>query len=271
MKIKTRNRFITFLMILSLGMLLFNGVYFGFSLYQHTFSFPTNINFVHMQDFFLSKFNYIAVLSSIFAILVFIFVSLTYIDVEFEKTQSTEIIYYSLFLFGFLFEFVRLMFPYFNLWDNVGRFSVMISRVLIFGRTLAPISLLFAVIYSNFESRQYVEQNVLILIAVAIFFAISVPLNCNVIKPTGYIVFGFGNLIHTLQVILLTVAVFALIIKSVQSHYSKQLVFGFALITIGYILLIEGNCILTASLGTFTLFTGSFMYLKNLHGQYLWN
>lgn len=271
MKIKTRNRLITVLMILSLGMLILNGVVLGFTLFQKSFTFPENTVYVHLQNYLITKFNYIAVISSIFVSLIYIFVSLMSINVEFEKTQSTEIIYFSVFLFGFLLEFLRLFFPILNIWTNCGRMTSLITRSVIFGRTLSALSLLFTIIYSNFENRQYVEQNILTLIAASIFIAATIPLNTGVILPVGLVQLGFGNLIKILLLTIMAVAILALIIKSTQNHFSKQLVTGFILLIAGYNVLIEGYSILTAAIGTLALFYGTFSYLKSLHSQYLWN
>lgn len=271
MKIKTRNHFITFLMILSLGMLILNAILVGYTIYQKSFVFPANNPYVHFQNFFITKFNYYAVVASIFASLIYIYVSLLFIDVEFEKTQSTEILYLAAYLLGFLMEFHRLMFPILNLWSDCTRVTAILSRALIFGRVLAPLSLLFTIIYSNFESRQYVEQNILILTALSIFIAVTLPLNTNTILPTGIIKFGLGNLLPIIQIVTLAVAGLSLIIKGIQNHYQPRLVFGFILMIIGYGLLIDGSSILSASIGTITAFTGTFLYLKTLHKQYLWN
>lgn len=271
MKIKTRNHFITFLMILSLGMLILNALFLGHSIYQKSFTFPQNIPTGHFQNFFITRFNYISVVTAIFVSLIYIFVSLMFIDVEFEKTQSTEILYIGTFLLGCLFEFHRLMFPIANLWSDCSRTTAILSRAITFGRVLSPLSLLFTIIYNNFESRQYVEQNIITLSAVSVFIAVTIPLNTETILPIGLIKFGLGKLIPNLQIFVLAVAGFTMLIKSIQNHYHPKLVIGFNLMLLGYALLIDGNSILTCSAGTICSFTGTFLYLKTLHRQYLWN
>ena len=114
MTIKTRNRLIIFFSIFSLILLLGMSSLFVISLISNKFVPATEHTYTLFQNFFLTKFNFLTVVISIFVFLMYVSVSFLYINFEFEKTQSTEIIYFSLFLIGCLTESFRLFIPCLN-------------------------------------------------------------------------------------------------------------------------------------------------------------
>ncbi len=271
MKIKTRNTIFTILMFFSLLLLVTSGIFLGISIYLKNISLPNEIPSVYIHNFFLFKCNIYAVIASIFFILVYIFVALLLINVEFEKTQSTEIIYFVLFLCSMLMEAGRLLTPLFNLWENITILEIYITKALIFGRTIAPLSLIFSVIYSNSENRQNVEQNIAVIVVISLFIAASVPVNTGTMLPIGSLKIGFGNLIYTILLILFVVAFISMILKILQNHLDKKLLLGFLLLIVGYFILIQTYNFLGLILGIILLSYGTYVYLKTIHKQYLWN
>lgn len=272
MKIQTRNNIITFFMFISMALILTVGTISALHVFTKTFYTPTYNPYKFGQDFFLTKLNYQSIFFSILMLLIYVFVTLLFINISFEKTQSTEIIYISLFLLGCLTEPARLCFPLLNLWNNSWpSLATNISRTVMFGRILSPFSLLFTVIYSNFESRQYVEQNMVILLAFSLGAALIATFNTNIIQPCGYIQFGIEGAFQLLRNSVLLFAVISLVIKSIQNHQTLNMPAGFLLMILGYVLLsITFNYILLFA-GSACIFPGSFIYLKELHRQYLWN
>lgn len=271
MKIKTRNNIITFFMFVSMAVILTVGIISGLKIYTKTLYLPSYSPYRLWQGFFLTKFNYQSVFIAIFVILIYVFISFLFINISFEKTQSTEIIYLSLFLIGFLTEPVRLCFPLMNLWNMWPSFATDVSRFLLFGRLLAPFSLLFTVIYSNFESRQYVEQNLVILLAFSLSACLVATFNTNIIHPAGYVQFGLEGAFLLLRNSVLLFSIISQIIKSKQNHQTYHMPLGFFLMILGYIILINVYNYITLAVGTLCIFPGTVMYLKELHSQYLWN
>ncbi len=271
MKIKTRNTIFTILMFLSLLFLVSSGVFTGIGFYLNMISFPQSIPQSYVHNFVLLKCNFYAVIASIFIILIYNFVTLLLINVEFEKTQSSEIVYFVLFLCSLFMETGRLFTPLLNLWENVSSIEIYITKGLIFGRTLAPLSLLYSVIYSKFEDRQNVGQNIIGISVFSLFLAKLIPVNTSIVLPIGAFRVSFGNLVYTILLIIFIVAIISMIIKIFQNHLESKLLFGFILLIAGYFILIQSYNILTTLTGTILLSSGTFMYLKSIHKQYLWN
>lgn len=271
MKIKTRNRIFTTLMILTLFIIIINGIFIGIKFFTVGLSVPENKQYLFLQDFFLTKYNLYSVIIGIFLLLIYCFTALLSINVEFEKTQSSEIIYFVFFLLGLTVEFHRLFFPLKDLWFNSTNASILVTKAVLFGRTVCPLALLFSVIYSNFESRQYIEQNIVGLTVASIFVATLIPVNTSVILPTGRLQYGFGNMYEIMTISILITALVSQFFKNLTSHTSLKLSFGFLILIAGYLVMQIAYNIFFNGLGIILLCYGTFMYLKALHQQYLWN
>ncbi len=271
MKIKTRNIIFSCLMFISLLTLVGYGIFFGIKLYTTGISLPSNIPESYPRGFFLTECNIYAIVASIFLLLIYDFAFLVFINVEFEKTQSTEIIYFVMFLFAVFMEHHRLITPFLNLWENANALEIFVTNTLILGRTVAPLSLLFSVIYSNSESRQYTEQTLIGIIVFSLFIAKLVPVNTNLVLPIGALRIGFGKMIYFMLMIVFIVAIISQLIKKILTHSNSKLFVSFIFLIIGYFIMIQSYSILTTILGTVPLFVGTYNYLRALHSQYLWN
>ncbi len=271
MKIKTRNNIITFFMFISLAVFLTLGILCGIQIYSGNFHIPENNPYMIMQKSFLTRMNFQAVVISIFILILYSFAFFLYLNISFEKTQSTEIIYFSLFLTGCLVEGIRILFPLMNLWTSSSISMIFITKILLLARFFSPLCLLFLVIYSSYESRQYVEQNVVILFFSAAGGAICCPLNTNSVLPIGYIQTGLQNQFFFLRIIILLIALISLIIKTNQAHLNHKYAIGFAFLIIGYLMLIQTYNFALLFSGTAFLISGTILFLKDLHSQYLWN
>ncbi len=271
MKIQTRNNIITFLMFISMALLISLGLIYGIELFQGRISTYPGNPYHFLQDYALFRLNFYAVVSSIFILAVYVFAFLLYINISFEKTRSTEIVYFSLFLIGCLMEPVRLLFSMLNLWDSCSFIAVAATRTIIFGRMLTPASLLFSVLYSNFESRQYEEQNILILVAFALGSALIAPLNSSFILPTGKVQTGLEGTFFCMRFLIFVISIIALTVKCRTSNMSASIPIGFSLLAIGYLLLTDSINFVQFGIGAPALWLGTYFYLKGLHSQYLWD
>ena len=270
MTIKTRNRLIIFFSIFSLILLLGMSSLFVISLISNKFVPATEHTYTLFQNFFLTKFNFLTVVISIFVFLMYVFVSFLYINFEFEKTQSTEIIYFSLFLIGCLTESFRLFIPCLNLWNSYSQFIVLCSRVTLFGRILVPFSLVFMSICNTVEYRQDVERNILILFISAAIISTLLPLNSNNIVSLSYVEYGYGKFFTIVWVLLAFVTFVSLIRNDKISNSKTKMPLGYVLFASGYMLLNHTMNYVLLALGTISIVLGTLIYLKELHKQYLW-
>ena len=271
MTIKTRNRINLFLIFISLTLLVFIGILIPFLYTTGKLAVPADIPYVKFQQYFLTRFNFTAVLFSIFIFPLYSFIMLLYLNVAFATTQSTDITYFSLLLIACLAEPVRLCFPFFDLWHTKTHLALVASTVMLSGRILAPLSLLFAVIYNKTESRHYVDQNIPALSVVSIYIPVLLPFNHPKQLPLCQLEYGYPKVFTSSQHALFLAAIITQTISFFQDKSQRTFPYGMILMCTGYLFLCSAYSFLLLGTGTVLLFTGSMSYLKALHKMYLWN
>lgn len=235
------------------------------------FSYPKT-NYFNTSHFFKPlNYSFNSVLASIWTILLFSLLSLIYARLTFEKTQSNELLYWTLFIFGCLWEGIRLLFPLLDLWNENTLLTTFISKAVIFGRSVSIGAILFSSLFSENEYRQYREQNLIVIILVSISFAKVMPVNSMIATPLCHLEWSFGNLLRIVQLVIFFVGVTALIFKEYIEEGKIKIPFMTIIFYIGYLLICDAYCWLSYGIGTVMCFLGTFFYLKNLHKSYMWN
>jgi hypothetical protein len=270
MTIKSRNILLLLLLILSLCLLLADATLLFYNLYKGTLIGPDSFLEQPHPGFLAKGYSFSAVLLSLFIFLVYVSVSVYYLFVQFEKTQSTEIIFFALFLFGCLTESIRLFVPIFNLWHSLSTLLIFTGRIVLFGRTLAPLALLFDAVFSGTEQRQYVERNLVILIVVSIMMALLIPLDTAVVLPNCCVRWGEGRAFLIVRILILVVTAISLFINSFTMGNKEKAPYGFLALAAGYEVCCYASSYPAVTTGGVLLFAGTAVYLGSLHRQYLW-
>lgn len=270
MTIKYRNILLLILLIFSILLLLTDSTLLFYNLYKGTLSGPDTFPAGNLPSFFIKGYTFSAVLLTLFIFLIYVCVSVYYIYIEFEKTQSTEIIFFAVFLFGCLSESIRLCVPFFNLWHSLSTLLVFTGRVVIFGRTIAPLALLFDAVFSGTEQRQYVERNLIILFVVSIMISILMPLDTAIVLPNCCIRWGEGEAFLVIRLLILSVTAISLFINSFSLGNKEKAPYGFLALAAGYEICCYASSYIAAGVGGILLFAGTAVYLASLHNQYLW-
>ncbi len=272
MTIKIRNKIIIAIMFFSLLLILAAAFVTGKSLIQKTFAYPSAalLPYNRMQKPLLIRFSFAAVAASVFMFMIYVFISLLYIAIEFEKTQSTELIYFSVFLIACSMESVRLAFPLMNLWTRAALPALVLSRTVLQGRLLAPLAILFATIFNGSENRQYIGQNIIVLTVITLSLAVFAPLNTTVVLAECRLQTGFAALFRTVQYLIGALAIIAYLIQSIASGAPGKFPLSLLLLIGGYLALCSASNYLLLVFGSAALISGTFIYLKNLHTKYLW-
>ena len=271
MTIKTRNRINLFLTFMSLTIVIAAIIFTVFLQFTGHFAFPPDILRLPFSSFFLTKFDFRAVLIAINLFPAFCFIIFLYMNIEFENTQSTEIIYLSFFLIACLTETARLFFPFFNLWNSNVSLAVYSSNVVLFGRILAPLSLFFMTLFAKTESRQYIEQNIIILIVISAYIIMILPLDTTSPQVLGFFKCGYFMFFKYIRLLILIAAIITQTIFTAQDKNRQRFTIRLSLICAGYMILCNTYNFLMAALGATGIFIGTILYLKSIHSMYLWN
>ena len=214
MTIKTRNYFFLALVIVFSMCLLAASAMLGYSIHSGTLTRPDVFPVERIAGFYMKGYSFIATIAAIFIFALYALFAVVYLHIEFEKTQSTEVIFFALFLIGCFAETVRLCVPLFNLWHELSAFLLFTGRTVLFARTLAPTALLFDAIFSGTEARQHVERNLVILIMVSVMISMLMPLNTAIVLPNFCIKLGSGKAFITVRALILAAAILSLFVNA---------------------------------------------------------
>lgn len=191
----------------------------------------------------------------------------------FEKTQSSEVVYFSLFLLSCLSEGSRLSLPLFGLWKSYSLFFVFIGRLVFAGRFLAPCAFILAALFSETEQRQDVDRNCILGILLAIFVAILVPLDTSVVTSSCTIWWGYRTLFVVMRVFLYILTFVTILLNAYKKDSAelKANATGFIILILGYSLLQASDNFVTLCIAFLLFVAGTAVYLRSLHSRYLWN
>ncbi len=273
MLLKSRNRILTACFFLSLFLLVLTVILF---LNSHTLNqiLQTSVNYQKgLFSTFFFRSSYIAVIFSIAVITLYVPISFIFLYLNFEKTQSSEVIFFITFLLGCLTECMRIINIIYLFQSASSTMLIFINKLIFFGRLLCPLSMLCSTVMSNSEQRQDLERNFIIMIAVAAFFAFLIPINIVNLSYKNMIPWGFSKLFNILYLLFSIAAVISFYIeaKKQESQERLRMLLGFILLITGYYFLILFNNLFSLFFGSILLISGTYIYLKNIHLLYLWN
>mgnify|MGYP006916039044 CR=1 FL=1 len=271
MTLKVRNRMLLAFFTTSLVFSILTIALFAYALINKKISSPdTLLRLVPLPDTKLLGYRQSATISAIISFELYTVLTAIFLFFHFEKTQALEVIYFCGFLIGCLCEGVRLFVPAYNFW-HASSVQVLVTRIVIAGRILAPLGLLFSASFNDTEKRQYVERNFIIMILLAIMTGLLYPLqtfHINTGFTTGW---GLRSLLLSIRIILILATLSILIYKGLLNNTAeliKQSI-AYLILFIGYFLLCLADCYLLLILGVILQVGGTVFYLLSLHA-YLW-
>jgi hypothetical protein len=190
----------------------------------------------------------------------------------FEKTQSPEILFFSLFTLSFVFEVMRFMPPLKKLYDFSGVFLVLGAKILFFGRFFGVLSLFASSVYAaGFELQK--QGTVVVAIAIAaLVISLGIPVdgfswNTNLVMLSGYTV-----ILRTAEMGILAISVISFFVAAHTRGSREYLIVGLGafLVCTGRALFINADTWLTPIPGFIMLCAGTWLISAKLHEVYLW-
>lgn len=274
MTLKTRNTFIKIFLLSSLVLVALALLIFFISIHKHTILVPPSLRIPSFLEHIPFAQNSFVALMLSFAVILFYVPVCYYLLIRFfENTQTSEIIFFTGFLIACLAEMARFVTICLGLWQSFSSILIFLGNIVLFGRTLAPLSFLSAAILSETAQRQDIERNYMIVIMLSVVFAAVIPLNTAQIASTGLVTEGFMKLINILRFLILLTSIVSFYIQGNKknSREYKILALSSLILLIGYSLLVSCDNFLFLILGTAALIYGTLRYLKEIHTIYMWN
>ena len=264
MTLRIRNRIILLLLFTSILFSLVISFLYIYAFIKSAIVPPLSpTRFFTPPNIFLLRYNFCFSLLGAALFMLYSLFFLFWIFVRFEKTQSPEIFYFCLFLCSTLCEAFRLFVPLFALWQTYSDTLLLIGRIILFGKFLAPISLLMSSLFTSENQMQDFEKNYTIVITVGIAFTLLVPLNTSHISTTCAIIWGFSKPFFAIRTLIFITAIISALIKRQTKNY-----ISLSLIIVSYSILASADNLLFFITGSTLLFISTHRFLADTHKLY---
>jgi hypothetical protein len=190
----------------------------------------------------------------------------------FEKTQSPEILFVSLFVISLAFECIRVMVPLKAALAFSNEYLVMTTRVLVFGRFFGLFSLFAAAVCAAGLRVEKQQDVVVITGAAALIIALGVPIDSLAWDSALNMVLGYRSMFLVVEagVVLITMVSFFV---SAYMRGTGEFFFvgiGAFLAYLGRHILLNADTWLTPLPGLAILSLGTWFICTRLHRVYLW-
>ena len=268
MTIKTRNKLNLSLFFFSLFFLAANVFILVLSIYNKSFSLSA---YMSQEGRLLTRYSPFVVLMSLYFEIIYVCITSFMLYRVFEKTQATDISFFFLFLIALIANSIRIWIPLLDMNSTFSGLLVFCGNCILFSKLLVPTSLLFSVVMSGADQRQNLEKNIFILLLGSLFFAQLLPINTANVCPNFEVDYSFRNVIKVTSILVIAASLIALFFKNKQKFYTQLTTIGLACICIGTFILFNSTNLLRFAASIIFLLVGNFLYLKELHKQYLWN
>lgn len=220
----------------------------------------------------LFRYSPVASVLAVAAFPLFAAASLAFILFAFEKTQTVELTFFAAAAFAVALESLRLVMPLRDLWVGSMVYSVSISRVALFARLMALLSILGGIIFATAENSQQTGAGVFILSFFSFSLAKAIPMNTSDLAANFYVRSGYPRAMETFLAIVGILSVAAFLLQGIRRgipEYRRSAA-GLAVFLAGYGLLLSCDAWAIFAAGTALFFGGARMFLRGLHSYYLW-
>lgn len=199
-------------------------------------------------------------------------ISLIYTYFAFRKLQSTEIIFFELFLFSLSWEALRLLIPYFSFSSIIMAELSSISRLLYFFRFMSLFSLLSMALFSTINITRQKTFIVATFIFISLMLSMSIPFDSTQINylflAGSPFMQGYVVLLATSSVFLIFTLIFYYLYERIQERL--YMIGSSISLILGYSVLIFSGDYWTLVLGTFFFVYGVINIIRNIRSIYLW-
>lgn len=270
MTLKIRNRLNLISSTFALLFLIFNLVIFIYQYVNGNFFIPSPTSIPEGRNFF-TNYNPLNVIISLFLEMIYACGVFFILYTVFEKTQSSEVIFFSVFTFAILLDSLRLWIVIFNLAYTYSVKLIFIQNVIVFSRLLVPFSLFLLVLLSEPEKRQFIEQNIFIAVITAMVFGFFDPINTGKFAPNLLHYYAYQRTFHIASIIFILGSIIWMYFDNKRKLISNKITIGFSMLALGFFFITDSSTFLFLLIGQILLYFGTYIYLRQLHNQYLWN
>ena len=273
MTLKTRNRtlivFICFFIICT--------IVSTTALLKQAFS-PAFESIFGYKFFSLKGFSFIApsdktVILALIFLQFFIPITTILLFLNFEKTQSTLIILFGLFLLGCQLQCFRIFIGLFNFKFSFSMDYLVLGKLAIMGKLLVLASFFLIAAESRNSTKLNIEMDIFIAIIACFVITLSIPLRTAMPSKNFGIIPGYVTVLTILGIItgILTAITFLVSYKETEEKIILNLLVSYCIIMISFFILTNTDLLWAALLGSSGLALGTHLFMRSLHKMYLWS
>ncbi len=195
---------------------------------------------------------------------------LIYIYRGFEKTQSSEMIFFAASVFAVSFEMLRIVIPLTGV--DGGYLITVISRVSLFSRIFFLLSILSSGLFNSAQTAQMIGSSIFLLGFISFSLSQSIPINSMGPTSNFILLTGYPAILSLFFVCIGALAILSYLILGITRATKEYFSYagGLALLIPGYFLLILADNWLYAIGGAALLNFGTWLYMDRMHRYYLW-
>jgi hypothetical protein len=203
---------------------------------------------------------------------VYALVSLILIYYFFEKTQTPEILFVTLFVLSFSLEGMRIITLLQTTWVVPILYLLMSSRVLLFGRFFGLFSLFAASVYAAGLDKQKELNIVFIMAIITLMITLRIPIDVLTWDSSYNMINGYNSVFRMVEIGILFITVMSFFISAWSKGNAEYMVIGVGsfLAFVGRNLVLSADAWLGAVPGLLLLATGTWFICTRLHKVYLW-
>jgi hypothetical protein len=190
----------------------------------------------------------------------------------FEKTKSPEILFVVFFAASFSLESLRLILPLGRVFDFPSLYSLVASRVILFGRLFGVFSLFTASIYGVGYEMQKQRYVIIIITVVSLLIAMGIPIDTQAWDSRLNMVIGYTSMFRLIDIGTFLITAISFFIAA-WTHGSRGYVFigaGSVLVFLGRNILLNADTWAGLPIGLPLLAAGTWLICINIHKLYLW-
>lgn len=273
MTLKTRNRSLLLLIILSFLVL---GTSFALLIYQintHSFEQIFGYKFLSPESFSFIAGSDQSVIFALLFLQIYVSVTSLLLYFNFEKTQSTLIILFAIFLLGCQLQIAKLFIGLLNYKMTFSIEYLVLGKASIMGKLLTLASFFLIASESKDSRKLNIEMDVFILVIACLVITICIPLRTATPSNNFGITPGYLSIIKTLGIVtgILTLLTFIVSYRVTEDKILIKFLISYCHLIIGFFILTSTNILWCVLTGALLLSIGTHLFMDSLHKMYLWD
>ena len=200
-----------------------------------------------------------------------LFVSIA-VFVSFEKTQTSEILFFGLFALSFMFEILRILIPLKGLYEFSPVVLIVGTRILIFARLFGSLSLFTSGIYAAGLDMQMQGRVIIGIIIAILMISFKLPVNGFSWDTSFTMLFAYSSMLRLAENVLIVITGISFLIADYNRGTAEYrfVALGSLLVFLGRSLPLRADTWLTPIPAVVMLIAGTWLITARLRQVYLW-